>query len=356
MSGLHLNNQPSAIGSAKPYFPALDGIRWILVLIVMGFHMSNDATDPKNLWIKRYVDGMLAVDVFFIISGFLITYLLLREEREKKSINIKKFYIRRVFRLLPVYFLAIFTYLAVGLTVPGQEIQVPRIINALPYYLTLRNEYVPADADFALGHSWSLSVEEKFYIIWPALFFLIFRSRAARWIPFFIALALGLLLFESKLYFSYLSIISGCLVAYVVSMEGDLTNNFIRISRSTAIGWISFVALVCAYFVTSSWAFPSRFVFSIAFLPFLLHLIFGASIFTKILSTRPMTAMGQKAYAMYLFHMVVVNPMQSKIIPPTNTATYLLCLCSSYLVLLFGCTIIYRYFERPLILKGRRFG
>ncbi len=346
-------NRPLIREAGKPYFPALDGIRWILVLVVMGFHMTNESVPREDLWIKSYIDGRLAVDTFFIISGFLITFLLLREEKEKGEIQIKKFYLRRVFRLLPVYLFAIVFYIIVGLTVPGQEQQFRRMVDALPYYLTLRNEYLPSEGDFALGHSWSLSVEEKFYIIWPALFFFVFRSRAAKWIPFLLAIALGYFLYESKLYFSYLSILSGCLVAYLLSLDGRVAEFLNRVSSSSVFGWLSLVVLMATYFGVSPWPFPLRFLFTLAFLPFLLHLINGDSALSRGLSTPIMTSMGQKAYAMYLFHMVVVNPMQNRILPPTDTVSYLLCLAISYVLLLFGCTLIFKYFERPFILKGR---
>ena len=119
--------------------------------------------------------GNVGVHLFFIISGFLITSLLLHEERMRGSVNVRAFYTRRIFRILPAFYAYLLAILALALI---GVIHVPYAdILRSGAFLTDLHQYSP---HWFVGHTWSLSVEEQFYILWPAL--LIVFAKARGWL------------------------------------------------------------------------------------------------------------------------------------------------------------------------------
>lgn len=146
-SSMNPPNTPADSFWRRSYFAPLDGLRAISVLLVVAYHVA--PADGARIALRSYVQGQLAVDIFFVLSGFLITTLLLRERRESGTVSLKRFYLRRFFRIAPPYFLAIATYIAIG-SIPSQREFLIRTLTALPYFLTFRNEYVPAGLDITL--------------------------------------------------------------------------------------------------------------------------------------------------------------------------------------------------------------
>ena len=155
----------------KKILPSLNGLRAISILLVITSHLQIQyAIFPRNLptylFPIRYLfeDGHLGVSVFFIISGFLITTLLLNEEDSYKSVSLKKFYIRRTLRIFPAYYTLLLFYFI---------LQSLGYIN-LPKYSWLSSltytKYFNWYLDWYTAHCWSLSIEEHFYLVWPLLF------------------------------------------------------------------------------------------------------------------------------------------------------------------------------------------
>lgn len=153
----------------RGYLPTLDGWRAVAILSVMFFHATlllwaEDGPFP-SLRIYSYVShGAAGVDVFFALSGFLITARLIEEQR-RKNISLRAFYLRRTFRILPPYFTYLVVVFAISLT---GAITIPAIEWASVVFF-FRN-YLPAQmGGWYLGHFWTLAIEEHFYLIWPAL-------------------------------------------------------------------------------------------------------------------------------------------------------------------------------------------
>ena len=156
---------------AKRHFGSLDGLRFICITAVIWHHSAWGAElGSEFLLLAR---GFLGVDFFFVISGFLITTLLLREEQTHGYFDLRHFYWRRLLRIVPVYFLVVGINTCFAVFVQGQ----PEKLTLLPYYLlfvsNFLTEHVPN-----LSITWSLAVEEQYYLIWPVLLMLIPR----RWI------------------------------------------------------------------------------------------------------------------------------------------------------------------------------
>ena len=167
------------------YWPSLDGLRGIAILAVMAY----------NGHLSFAKGGFIGVDIFFVLSGFLITSLLIQEWERTGSISLKRFYIRRALRLLPALFLVIlFCCVYAVLYQPGDkaETTLKGAVYTLFYMANWAQALNPPHGIGALSHAWSLSVEEQFYGLWPLLLIGLLwlnlrRSRMLLILTFFIS-------------------------------------------------------------------------------------------------------------------------------------------------------------------------
>jgi peptidoglycan/LPS O-acetylase OafA/YrhL len=167
---------PSLSNPAEPlgYRRGLDGVRALAVLTVAGVH-----THPRLV-----PGGSIGVDTFFVLSGFLITTLLLEELDRRDRIAFARFYARRALRLLPALFGLLAFVLLWALLVASPHTRHDALMEVLAAASYTRNltvwSHVPG---VLLGHTWSLAVEEQFYLVWPVLVALLVRPRrSARWL------------------------------------------------------------------------------------------------------------------------------------------------------------------------------
>lgn len=155
------------------FFGSLNGLRFICIIAVMWHHSpARAALDSMTAptWMLR---GFLGVDFFFVLSGFLITTLLLREESRDGRFSLRGFYWRRILRIVPVYFLVVTLVAAWFIGVRGQS----ELISLLPYYYLFFSNVLIDDIPL-LTITWSLSVEEQYYVLWPTI--LLFLPRVSR--------------------------------------------------------------------------------------------------------------------------------------------------------------------------------
>jgi peptidoglycan/LPS O-acetylase OafA/YrhL len=155
--------------SVAAYVPALDGLRALAVIAVMVYHSG------------LIVGGYLGVDVFFTLSGFLITSLLVDEYNARGTIGLRNFYYRRALRLLP----ALFTFLAVWTIVLLSTVPMPfwpviwRYVAIVTFYVA-NWAYMLGSQLGIFGHTWSLAIEEQFYFVWPLIILFLLRSLRSR--------------------------------------------------------------------------------------------------------------------------------------------------------------------------------
>ena len=158
----------------KKEFPSLNGLRAISISLVVFNHfmMNGFITCARfNSLMHIYLDGTLGVNVFFVISGFLITKLLLEEEGANASVSLKNFYIRRVLRIFPAYYVLLLVYFILQLN-GFFKLTGASWLSALTF-----TKQFNCKNDWETGHLWSLSVEEIFYLFWPFLFVVANRYR-----------------------------------------------------------------------------------------------------------------------------------------------------------------------------------
>jgi peptidoglycan/LPS O-acetylase OafA/YrhL len=148
----------------SPTIPALDAIRATAVMLVIVYHFD-----------VPYVNGAVGVEMFFVLSGFLITWVMLRERDRTGGISLTGFYWRRTLRIFPAFY----AYLAFAVTIEivrGRSVPLTEFYSAAFYLQNYFAAIAHPPASF-VSHTWSLAIEEQFYLIWPVVFAMAALSR-----------------------------------------------------------------------------------------------------------------------------------------------------------------------------------
>ena len=181
-----------------PYQSHVDGLRAWAVVSVLLFHLSVDG----------FSGGFVGVDVFFVISGFLITRLIRVEIEKNGTFSFKNFYLRRVRRLLPAYLLtltltsitAAFVFSPAHLDRFGVALSAS-VISVSNFYFWFEADYFDVSAQIKpLLHTWTLGVEEQFYLMWPLFLVLLFKLGDRRWVPVFLIFIVAISLYLNLIF------------------------------------------------------------------------------------------------------------------------------------------------------------
>jgi len=336
-------------------FLPVDGLRAISILWIMLTHvvwyrsplMTPEAAasflDSAPRWIMA---GQFAVDVFFVISGFLIAFMLMREHRARDTIDVKRFYARRFLRLMPAYFVALAVYcLAVG-------VNCDMVWSNIVYV----NNFVPIGRQ-AMPWAWSLAIEEQFYLVFPAFLLLVFyriqgRRRRLRFL--FLLLGIGVLIrawavhhwdiqlpislaigdethrlvtWADQLYIKphtrFGSLLCG-VIAAALHLRGGLGRFFDRyrvLAGAALIGALvmaGFLVMAPVHVSTAQWSPRTsalflvfdHYVFSAAVAYVLLYSLYPAGpvgrALSRLLSVRVLYPIAQLSYCTYLLHVIVI--------------------------------------------------
>ena len=338
---------------ARRYFESLDGVRALSILLVISVHLGDNILDGVWGWLC----GQGGVAVFFVLSGYLITMLALREEQERGRLSLKAFYVRRTLRIFPAY------YYFVGVSAllifsSGGEGSRGNFSAALPYYLTYMGEYAPVAHFF---HSWSLGLEEKFYLAWPVLCFVALRGHPKGRIAAAAVLAFAVPVFAYGALWNswnrYPRIMFGCLLALALADK-----RLYQRLRPWATGWRACAGLVAAcglHFMSShdqsEFGGLAEGFYTLAIGLVVLALVAGHPPWGRLLASRPMRFIGRRAYGIYLIHVACIWGVEAFARPGSGTVWgqmmgYLL----AFLLSLLAADVLYRVVERPAILAGRK--
>jgi peptidoglycan/LPS O-acetylase OafA/YrhL len=286
------------------YRPALDGVRGLAITSVVALHATG--------WPR---DGSLGVDLFFVLSGFLITTLLLQERAASGTISFRAFYRRRAARLLPGLFLMLGVYM-----IATRGAHALAVLFAVTYTTNIASVIDPGIVPFSLGHLWSLAQEEQFYLLWPPLLFLIIRVR-----PTLLTRIIGLLILAvvvEKL--ALLATGAGLDRIYLAPdthadpiLVGCLFGALFTAGSAPKLGRFGPVALVgvVGLVVSAQWlpflhaANPLRTIFAIASGFLVLAAVEGS----RPLAIRPLVFLGQISYSLYLVHVPILIAMQAAV-------------------------------------------
>jgi peptidoglycan/LPS O-acetylase OafA/YrhL len=350
-------------GWRPTYLPQLDGLRAVAVGLVVLYHASALAHGP------RVKGAFLGVDVFFVLSGFLITSLLLAEHRKTGGVRLLSFYARRFWRLYPALAVVTAAMFAWCALVPDTWLPdaatghatVPGAWWALTY---LSSWAVSANHSIGyLGPTWSLSVEEHFYLIWPLVLLYLLRHPAAslaRRVTVLVAAsaAYPVLLTllgtpPSRLYAApdtrAVQLFVGCLLGVVLSSP-DGVRRVLPLTGSlgtwTAIGLLALgVAGTRRQYVL--YLTVGQVVVALAAAVLIAHLVLRSSWLTRLLSRPLMVRVGKWSYSIYLWH-VIAMAVPYYWLGRTYAAH---ALGAALAVVLAAST--YRWVEQPVL---RRFG
>jgi len=307
------------------YLPQLNGLRAVAIAVVVGYHLGVPLT-----W-----GGFLGVDLFLALSGFLITSILLKEQATTGAIRLGRFWIRRILRLFPAVIVMV---AVVGIAWPivqrdGDSSFWLAAIGALTYTANLLVSFGGLHLG-ALDPTWSLALEEQFYLIWPlaliAVFALKLRPRTTVAILAVLAVAsfaIGALLFESRpdggTPLSYYrpdaragAILLGCAAAFIFSTDRGRRT----IERFSWVGWVGLAGvLALVAFMPHDW--PHQHAVFAVLLPlaaifstlFVAGLAGRTPILTPVLSWAPLVWVGNISYSLYLWHFPVFRVITDQI-------------------------------------------
>ncbi len=331
------------------YYPALDGLRAFSVLFVVFEHINALPTP------MRHFHGYLGVDIFFVLSGFLITGLLLREERLTGKVDLAGFYIRRAFRILPLYWLVLATY--VVMLQPASRIEKwMQMKAALPYFLTFNNDIplilMPDRVGTVFGLSWTLGIEEKFYFCWPLICFVLLGTLRKRffagWMLYGSAVALTF--FSFRMGRSYSGLIVGAILAMLFSKEQTLCGLKRLVARVPAT---VIVALVAIGFWLVDVDERAVFVFSWIIGLTVASVLLKKSWLSSLLSVKWIVWFGKRSYAMYLIQGFAIELLLF-FYRPASWMGEIGFAVGAFLVASVGAAMLHRFLEEPARRIGKR--
>ena len=350
------------------YIPAIDGLRALAVIAVMLYHLG-------FTWIPG---GFLGVDLFFVISGYVITRLLLDSIEQSGGLDLRGFYLARARRLLPaLIFTMSTTTIAIGIWAPDT---IKRLLTDMPFALTGTMNWwlVARHQDYfesigrppLLQHTWSLAVEAQFYLLWPLILYFILKRLGKRRIPIaalVIAAASGVALLlvsfsldasnaskVSHVYFGTDTHSIGLFLGAALAVSWIPQNFTTQVSKKAqdfidGIGVFGFIGIIATFLLIDETkptlykiAFPLAGLFGASIIMSVVH---PASRFAPILQNPIFVWIGQRSYAMYLWHWIIFQVTR----PSVDLAGQMWALYALRILIVFALAdISLRYVEQPI--------
>jgi peptidoglycan/LPS O-acetylase OafA/YrhL len=290
------------------YRPGLDGLRAVAVFAVIGFH-----------YYHLPVGGASGVELFFVLSGFLITSLLMEEWRERGRISLSRFYLRRALRLLPAlwFFLLIWIVLAHH----AGHFSVAPLVYGVTYttnIATVVQGHAPG-----LSHLWSLGNEEQFYLLWPLLLIamLVRRWQPLRLVAVAVTLALAEIVVRDALGHSFAlsnfrfdAMLVGCVAGILFAsplhakLRSFCCSPPVAATAATLLAYLLLKPPLWKLVVGGQRVYPENLVFSLAAIVTIVWVVEGCPGFWPArwaLASPPVAYLGRISYALYLWHPIV---------------------------------------------------
>ena len=307
-----INNIPDYL--KKDHLPSLNGFRAVSVLLVVIFHMGLSG----NFYYKIIFNGSLGVDVFFVISGFLITTLLIKEKVNTGTISLRLFYIRRVLRILPAAYLCIIVVIILNYFL---KLKVSSTYIIAAFFFLVNFKFLDPYKSSLISHYWSLSVEEQFYFLFPFILkknfkvFVLFIISIVVLLPCVISaqfmvpvLNQGLLFALTHYFIKFQGIAVGCLFA-VCCLKNIVRQGYFQ-KYSIALKIVLTIIIFSLNHTgdVNSYSVFSNLVVSILIGWLLvLNLFYTDDAFYKFLNLKVISQIGVLSYSIYIWHLLIIN-------------------------------------------------
>lgn len=342
---------------AQRRFSVLDGVRAISVMFVFTAHPAY-----PEIWPAFH--GPAGVTMFFALSGFLITTLLLREQDRYGRVDLTAFYVRRLFRIYPVFFLVFAIYVLLILVLGAQSDRREGFVANIPYFVLFFPEHSVFfnEFDYAIpfNGAWSIGIEEKFYLVWPVVGFALLAALPRARFAVLVALAAAftaISVFAGPVWTflePYTGITYGALVAFL--LHAPRTYRYVSNLGRPPVLIAAVLLFTALQFGTDEILLGGDFY---AAHGVVVSLLIAGLVTTKTnairwLSSRPLVYTGALSYVLYLIHNFGLNAAEA-VIPfswgfPGSLLSTLLGIAGSFVV----AAAIHRWFEEPLRLVGAR--
>ena len=370
----------------KVYFPNLDGLRTIACFMVFAFHslgIGGNRLGIPNLYMEKltsaFLNGKTGVSIFFVLSGFLITFIILSEIKKKGQFSLGHFYIRRVLRIWPLYFLVLGIIFGLLPLVDHFFAVAKNSFDSRPmYYFTFLSNFdvlrivENGQSDFLPSTiTWSVAIEEQFYLFWPLLFLFIPGAYYKQMFLFIIAFAFGFRLLHynqpNQLYFHSLSAVFDLAVgggtAYLCITDSGIKKAIIKLRDKGRI-LIIISGMVIMYLnalIHLSWFNLVLTAAQALFFAFIIvDQCFNRSERLKFSRSKLLTGLGKYTYGMYMLHPLVLfalNIVLVRIInvPVDGTLGMWVHFCAVLPLTIFVAWLSYNLLEKKFLLLKEKF-
>lgn len=352
------------------YTPALDGLRGISIVAVLAFNSGSIGMQG----------GFVGVDIFFVLSGFLITALLIQNFRRTGEVGLKNFYIRRALRLLPALFVLMFCYCGYAVLIQPID-KVFTTFEGVLYTLFYVANWVQVPpnphAIGALSHTWSLSVEEQFYIFWPLLLLLLLKLNNKRIVLLIllslvaISILLNVWFWHSevpylRMYFGSDTraneILIGCITALILpwcmvrQIERPRSADRLKSSFHVA-SLISLAGILLSFFVlrhNTAFVYNGGFTaISIGTAVLIVDMLLFPSRLSRLFELAPLVWIGKISYGLYLWHWPIFEASRQLLEAKMDPLFYEITRIG---VSVLVATASYYLLEKPILRLKHRFG
>tara|TARA_B100001989_G_C24540861_1_gene467479 strand:+ start:322 stop:1473 length:1152 start_codon:yes stop_codon:yes gene_type:complete len=369
-------NQENSIIVGRHY-DFIDGLRGVAILMVLWFHSAGyanriiDSTGAdSNTYHNFAFFGATGVDLFFVISGFLITGILIDSVNTQQK-PLEKFYIRRFLRIFPAYYALLFVVLILYFVI---AFDLPDLGLTLSHILYLQNwspEFSRAGAFEYLDHTWSLAIEEQFYLVWPALF--VFLYKRSLYFVFIALICMVLLSWGLRLHYVSMGYSKFAYTATLCRIDALAFGAMISLFYRYFYTWLECLKIVfavlaiCSFLCVAYILISQQTIFdaykvlicygltlcSILYFSYFSFLLASNDkhFFKRLLENRVLRDIGVVSYGLYLLHVPIMRLIAKLLVPydltyfPAHLLVFVLGLLVSYVLAYFS----FKYFEKPVL-------
>jgi len=356
----------------RPYYPALDGLRGVAILLVVFVH---------NFWFVNYfMFGWLGVDLFFVLSGFLITDILLHTLNNPSFL--KNFYFRRILRIFPIYFLLLIICFLILPQLHFLHLEIDYYTSNQFWFWTYIQNWLfifkELKGDRILLHTWSLAVEEQFYLVWPIAIILIKKPKKLLAVATVVLIATGIsryVVWHMKIEdFAYVSLytftrIDGLCIGCMLSLLMRINPEFLK--KYTAAIVLLMAGINFGFYIINTQnantlpylAIAGYTTFAVLFGLLVHEVVTGdTKIINRLLDISILKFFGKISYGLYVFHwpinIVLFEYLKNKIVEILQVElTYAQALSGIIVtvIAIIVSVLSFQYIEKPFLRLKNKF-